>query len=38
MVDELKKSISKKKGFRVKVDAYLESSRTSVMELFCENS
>ena len=35
MLDEFKKVFLKeKKGFKVKKEAYLESSRTSVMELF----
>ena len=38
MLDESKKYFKEKKGFKVKVEPYLESSRTFVMELSCENS
>ena len=39
MFDELKKLFSRnRKGFKVKLEAYLKSSRTSPMELCCENS
>ena len=38
MLDGLKKKYFKEKGFKVKVEAYLQSCRTSVMEAFCENN
>ena len=38
MPDKLKKNFKEKKGFKVKVGAYSESSRTSVIDLFCENT
>ena len=39
MLDELKKKYFKEtKGFKVKAEAYLESSRTPMVEVFFENS
>ena len=33
MLDEINKYFKEKKGFKVKIEVYFESSRTSVMEL-----
>ena len=39
MLHELKKIYFKEReGFKVNAEMYLESSRTYVMELFCNNS
>ena len=38
MLDGLKKKVFQRKRFKVKVEAYLQSCRTSVMEAFFENN
>ena len=35
MLNELKIYFKERKGFKVAVEPYLQSSQTSVMELFC---
>ena len=37
-MNKKKKYLKEKKGFKVKVEACLQSSRTFVMKTFCENS